>query len=74
MLLPLEELIGISDDHQKLDPLLYVVLIGLLVLPDLFLNTFLLLSPQVNMSFIKCFFDLPIQLVQIHLIDPVLEL
>jgi hypothetical protein len=44
------------------------------MMSDLFLNTILLLSPLAHMPFIKFFFDLSVQLVKIHLVDPVLEL
>ena len=74
MVLALIECIRISSNLYEPDPLLEVVLIGGLVLRDMSLKTVLIFSPLLYMFAIEGLLDLTIQLVQIHLVDPVLEL
>ena len=74
MVLALKVLIRIAGDLDEPDPLLEVVLIGGLVLRDMSLKTVLILPPLLYMFAIKGLLDLTVQLVQVHLVDPVLEL
>ncbi len=69
-----EELLGIPRQLQVPDPLLDVVLVSLLVPFDPGTNLGLLLAPLGDIEVVERLLDLPVQLVQVDLIDPVLEL
>ncbi len=67
------ELLSVPRDLQEPDPLLDVVLVRLLVSLDPGPDLRLLFTPRGDVAAVERLLDLPVQLIQVDLVDSVLE-